>query len=434
MTTDALKSKILIPLATGMSAGFAGTAANAATTAATTAGTSAATGGMMAGIGATVGTAGSALVGGGMSAFGMTAASGGAIATGMSAMPAMAAIGAVAAPLLAVVAVFSFFKKKTKELDSGLNVTVKNMDTFVESFSKVQTSKFWGLSKTTSTTTGAAPDAVANPIIAAVSEIQNQVVKAADALGIASDAFEGFSYDFKLSLKGLTEEQAMVKINEELLKMGDSFASMTGLFSTMNELLAVTQERMDLETKLLNMQGNVVELRKQELDAVHILNKGLAARIQLLEAEADMSSALAAFASGISQQQGLIKSAVDALISPLIEAINRVKTEAEASYRIFSEAADKTRVEAKTIVDLLRGALDARAIKSEGLDLMRYKQAQRQLSDFAGGASFDKESLSKATEGVSIDSQKFFGSFADYARDFSRTQVSLRELESIASE
>ena len=430
MLTSLAQSKFIQPLVAGMSAGFAGTAASAGTSAAV----GGATGGMMAGIGATVGTAGAALVGGGMSAFGMTAASGGAIATGMAAMPALAAIGAVAAPLLAVAAVFSFFKKKTKELDSGLNVTVKNMDTFVESFSKVQTSKFWGMSKSESTTTSAASDVVANPIIAAVSEIQNQVVKAADALGIASDAFEGFSHEFKVSLKGLTEEQAMAKINEELVKMGDSFASMTGLFSTMNELLAVTQQRMDLETKLLNMQGNVVELRKQELDAVHILNKGLAARIQLLEAEADMSSALAAFASGISQQQGIIKSAVDALIEPLLEAINKVKTQAEASYKIFSEAADKTRVEAKTIVDLLRGALDARTIKSEGLELMRYKQAQRQLTAFAGGASFDQASLSKATEGVSIDSQKFFGSFEDYARDFYKTQINLEQLEKKASE
>jgi hypothetical protein len=352
----------------------------------------------------------------------------------MAAMPAIAAIGAVAAPLLAVAAVFMFFKKKTKELDSGINVTVKNMDTLVESFSKVQTSKYFGLSKSNSTTTNAASKEVSDPIVLAVSEIQNQVVKAADTLGIASTAFKNFTYDFRLSLKGLTEEQAMAKINEELVKMGDSFASMTGLFSTVNELLAVTQQRMNLETQLLTAQGNVVELRKQELDAVHVLNKGLAARLQLLQAEADMSSALASFASGISAQQGLIKSAVDALVTPLLDAINKVKTQAEASYKIFSEAADKTKTEAQTIVDLLRGALNARTIQSEGLELMRYKQAQQQISSFAGGASFDQASLSKATQGVSVDSQKFFGSFTDYARDFYKTQISLEQLEKKASE
>tara|TARA_R110000824_G_scaffold233678_2_gene422006 strand:- start:3766 stop:8463 length:4698 start_codon:yes stop_codon:yes gene_type:complete len=446
MATNALRSKILIPLATGMSAGFAGSAASAAGSSAASAAGGAAGGGMLGSIGAgaglfasSVGT-GMSVVGsgfaagglGGAATAGMGAVSGGIGAGGLAGFGT--ALGAVALPLLAVGVALAFFKKKTKELDSGINVTVKNMDTLVESFSKVQTSRFFGLSKKESTSNVAASKDVSDPITLAVNEIQNQVVKAADALGIASTAFNGFTHEFRLSLKGLTEEQAMAKINEELVKMGDSFASMTGLFSTVNELLTVTQQRITLETQLLTMQGKVVKLRKQELDAVHVLNKGLAARIQLLQAEADMSSALAAFASGISEQQGLIKSAVDALIEPLLEAINRVKTQAEASYKIFSEAADKTRGEAQTIVDLLRGALNARTIKSEGLELMRYKQAQQQLSAFAGGASFDKESLSKATQGVSIDSEKFFGSFADYARDFYKTQITLDQLEKKASE
>jgi hypothetical protein len=42
--------------------------------------------------------------------------------------------------------------------------------------------------------------------------------------------------------------------------------------------------------------------------------------------------------------------------------------------------------------------------------------------------------LSKATQGVSVDSQKFFGSFTDYARDFYKTQISLEQLEKKASE
>jgi hypothetical protein len=442
MIAMAAKNKIMLSMGMGGST----LASSAAASAAGNVAGGAAGGGMLGSIGAgaglfasSVGT-GMSVVGsgfaagglGGAATAGMGAVSGGIGAGGLAGFGT--ALGAVALPLLAVGVALAFFKKKTTELDSGLNVTVKNMDTLVESFSKVQTSKYFGLSKSNSTTTNAASKEVSDPIVLAVSEIQNQVVKAADTLGIASTAFKNFTYDFRLSLKGLTEEQAMAKINEELVKMGDSFASMTGLFSTVNELLAVTQQRMNLETQLLTAQGNVVELRKQELDAVHVLNKGLAARLQLLQAEADMSSALASFASGISAQQGLIKSAVDALVTPLLDAINKVKTQAEASYKIFSEAADKTKTEAQTIVDLLRGALNARTIQSEGLELMRYKQAQQQISSFAGGASFDQASLSKATQGVSVDSQKFFGSFTDYARDFYKTQISLEQLEKKASE
>tara|TARA_R110000824_G_scaffold327605_1_gene514464 strand:- start:3097 stop:6261 length:3165 start_codon:yes stop_codon:yes gene_type:complete len=274
MITMAAKNKIMLSMGMGGSTLASSAAASAG---------GAASGGMMAGIGAAAGTAGAALVGGGMSAFGMSAAAGGSIATGMAAMPAMAAIGAVAAPLLAVAAVFTFFKKKTKELDSGLNVTVKGMDTLVESFSKVQTSRFFGLSKKTSTNTSSASSEVANPVMNAASEIQNQVVKAAAALGVGSQAFKGFTYNFKLSLKGLTEEQAMSKINEELVRMGNSFAALVPGVSSMAELTAIYQERLNLEIRLLQLQGNTQALRKIELNSVNDYNKSILKQIYATE-------------------------------------------------------------------------------------------------------------------------------------------------------
>jgi hypothetical protein len=412
MAMNALKSKILIPLSAGMSAGFAGTAASAAGSAVGAAGgatAGAATGGMMAGIGATVGTAGAALVGGGMSAFGMTAASGGAIATGMAAMPAMAAIGAVAAPLLAVAAVFSFFKKKTKELDSGLNVTVKNMDTFVESFSTMQTSKFWGMSKTESTTTGAASDAVANPIIAAVSEIQNQVVKAADALNIASDAFKGFSYDFKVSLKGLTEEQAMAKINEELVKMGDSFASFTGHFSTMNELLQAANQRMELRNRLDNLLGNnqevLIRQREAELSAMHALNRPLAEAIYNLE---DAKNAVSdAFTN--------LRLSVDLLVEGLQEKLS-----------IANEAVNRSR----GIFNQLKSALSGRSLTSGVSQASSRREGA--MSFIRGGDFSDEDKLSDALRVVSEPTEDLFGSFEDYARDFAKTSSAIREAKNIA--
>lgn len=223
MIAMAVKNRIMLSLGIG---GVTGTAAAA---------------GQVAGIGnaggmlgsfAGGGVAGSGLLGGfgaAMPSF-LGGAGNGLFAVGANAAAAgggiAATIGAVAAPLLAVAAVFAFFKKKTKELDSGLRVTVSNMDALVETFKTVQTTQFFGLSKKTTTTVGAADAEVANPITSAVSAIQSDILKMAGVLNIGSDAFKDFSYELNISLKGLTEEQAAAKVQEELTKVGDAFADL----------------------------------------------------------------------------------------------------------------------------------------------------------------------------------------------------------------
>tara|TARA_R110000868_G_scaffold130993_2_gene340929 strand:+ start:590 stop:5665 length:5076 start_codon:yes stop_codon:yes gene_type:complete len=353
-----------------------------------------------------------------------------AAAAGANAMAA--SIGAAIPPLLAVAAAFSFLRTRTKELDSGLRVTVDNMDVLVKSFKTIQKSRFWGLSKKVRTSEEEASSDISDPIVDAVFTIQESVMEAASAFGVASDKFNDFTYDFEVSLKGLTEDQKMEKLNEEFTKLGDTFTEMSELFTSMNDLLAVYQQRLELEKQLLVAQGDVVKLREQELETIHVLNRDLATRLHLLQAEGDTQSALTAFASGISEQQGIIRRAVDALVKPLQDAIDRTRTQAEKSYSIFKTAADKSADSAKNIVDIITSALDSRTIISESAELMRYQTAQKQLASFAGGAEFDEASLRKATEGVSIDSQKFFGSFEDYARDFYRTQINLEDLAAVA--
>jgi uncharacterized protein YoxC len=419
MIVLAARNKIMI----GLGASFSGVGGMASAAG----GLAGGAGGLLGGIGGALGGLGTGLAGiftgGGLGA--SFANLGGLLGGSVS---GLGAIGA-AIPAIGLVALgFTALIGKTKELDSGLKVTVGNMDALTETFRTIEKSRFFGLSKKTSTKTGGVSNQVSDPIVQAVQSIQQSVLDAAAVFGIAESAFENFSYNFQLSLKGLSEEQKMQKINEELTKMGDSFASLTGIFSSMSELLAVAQERFQLENRLLQLQGNIVELRKQELETVNVLNRGLLARIQLMQAEADLMGALGSFASAISQQQGLIRSAVDALVSPLQNAIDVTRKGAEESYKVFRASADKARDQAKEIVDILTGAISSRTIQSEAVELMRYQQGQRQLARFAGGEAFDAQSLGRATSAVSIDSTKFFGSFEDYARDFYKTQISLTQL------
>lgn len=392
----------------------------------TFAGGGAASSGLLGGIGSVFGASGIGL-GGSFGSLGTLLSGGSTVAAGGAGFAST--LGAALPAIAAVAAVVGLFTKKTKLLDSGLRTTVEGFDIAIETFNKTQSSRLFGLLKGSKKTSYEAASAeVADPLTEAIGDMQQSIVDAAGTLGIGAEAFDDFSYQFKLSLKGLTEEEQLQKINEEIVKMGDSFASLTGIFSNMNELLSVAQERYNLEVQLLQVQGDVVELRRRELETVHVLNRGLAARLQLLQAEGELQGALAAFASAISQQQNLIRNAVDALVTPLIEAIDRTRSQAEASYRIFRNAADKTRDEAENIVDIIADALSSRTIRSEAVERMRYTQAQQQLASFAGGASFDEASLRRATEGVSIDTTKFFGSFEDYARDFYKTQISLTKL------
>lgn len=244
MIVMAARNKIMVSL--GMGGSVAGSVASAATGGSGGilssilggGGSAASGGGILGGIGTTLGSIGTNLSAGFMTSVygglgGLTGAVSGGIAAGGIAGVATA-IGAVAAPLLAVAAAFSFFKKKTKTLDEGIKVAIDGMDVYAETFKKIQTSRFWGLSKKTSTTSTADPD---NPIIGAVNSIQEAAIQAARVLGVGAAAFSDFSYEFKLSLMNLNEEQRLEKINEELGKMGDEFASLAPNVENLNQLL-----------------------------------------------------------------------------------------------------------------------------------------------------------------------------------------------------
>ncbi|OAN68236.1 phage tail tape measure protein, partial [Sulfitobacter sp. EhC04] len=179
-----------IKIVLGLSGGLTGGVAQAATGAAGGGGG----GGLLGGIGSI----GGALAGGFMNSVGSLFSSGvggmfssigaqvgTAFATGTGTAIA-GAIGAIAAPLLAVAAVFSFFRKKITELDRGIRVTVDGMSTLVETFQTLETKRFWGLSKKVRTTYTEADEDVAAPLQNIVAEIQDSLISAAETLGITS--------------------------------------------------------------------------------------------------------------------------------------------------------------------------------------------------------------------------------------------------------
>ena len=186
----------------GLAAGFSGLA-----------GGSGLLGGLGSTLSATFGTGGGL---GGLLSLGANAglAGGGLMATMGAALP-------IAGIALAAV---SFFRTKTKLLDSGIRATIDMESAMFESFEKIQKSKFWGLSKKTRYTYSALSDAESDPINDAVRAVQDGVLAATEALGISSDVFDGFTHQFKVSLKGLDDAAQEAAITDALAGLGDAMS------------------------------------------------------------------------------------------------------------------------------------------------------------------------------------------------------------------
>jgi len=206
--------------------------------------------GFLGGVGNVLGGLASGGLSGGIGAIG-TALGGATASLGGFAMAA----GAVALPLLAVAGIFSFFKKKTKELDAGLRVTVDGLDTLVQTFRTVETSRFFGLSKKVSTSITAASKETTDAVTNVVEGLQASVMASADALGIAGSTFDNFAHTLQVSTRGLSDEAAQKAVQDALTGMADAMAGMVGGlsgFAIAGEGSAATLERLAQSLVLVN--------------------------------------------------------------------------------------------------------------------------------------------------------------------------------------
>ena len=412
LAAQAVRNRILIPI----TAGFAGGLGNAA--AAGTAGGAVAGGG----IGATL-AAGAYGVGQGLSAAlgigGFTSAgvfnvgANAAVATAAGASPFAATLGAALPVLAAVVFLVGLFTKKTKLLDSGIRTTIKGFDAAIETFKVTQTSRLFGLLKGPKVTSYEdAPAEFADPLIKAIGDMQQSIVDAAGTLGIGAAAFENFSYQFKLSLKGLTEEEQLQKINEEITKMGDSFASLTGHFETMNELLAAAQQRYELETRLLGLLNDQSALltRQRELERASVdeLNRSTLNQIYALE---DAYGAVnSAFAT--------VQRSIEARKTKITNSFNEIIETLQARVQAASDAVGVSR----GILSSLEGASgDSGMTRGAGMAYLRSLRGASRITD--------QKKLDDALQAIADPSQDLYTNFVDYQRDFQDQSNLIRDLE-----
>ncbi|SHF67628.1 hypothetical protein SAMN05444339_11040 [Loktanella atrilutea] len=211
MIATAARNRIMLSMGIG-GGGLAGTAASAASGGL---GGLGGMGGMLGGIGSRIGAMGSVFasnamaslstfatggIGAGLSGIG---ASLGAATTGMAGMAAAA--GSLVPVIGAVALGISFFKSKTKELDNGIRLTIEGNDLLAESYRKVQKSRFWGLTKSTSTGMTAIED---SPMTAAYAAIYAGAADAAKSLDVSTRSLRNYTAQIDISTKDMDEAQA----------------------------------------------------------------------------------------------------------------------------------------------------------------------------------------------------------------------------------
>ncbi|MBM2013376.1 phage tail tape measure protein [Sulfitobacter pseudonitzschiae] len=148
----------------------------------------------------------------------------------------LASVGAAIPVLGIAAAAISFFRTKTVELDSGLRIMAEGFDLTLKGFSKVEKSKYWGLSKKVSMNLNDLEASVAGPLEKAIGQIQMGIYEQATALGAAADTFDQFAIEIDAATKGLSEAEAQAKIQEVLGNFSNNFAAMIpGLEAVMRE-------------------------------------------------------------------------------------------------------------------------------------------------------------------------------------------------------
>lgn len=190
-------------------------------------------------------------------------------------------------------------------------------------------------------------DAMQSVLGGGFKQLRDDTAKMARDLGLASGSLVGFTRSIKVSLMGLSDEQIAQRLQQELGLVADEMARLVGGAAATADSLRqlyqqVMSERAQLETQLLQLQGNSAELRRRERDALHESNRALYDRIVALRDEQAALAAATAAATSAAQD------ALTKQISASQSAANAARQAADA----YAQAGSSLR---QTIAALLGG-------------------------------------------------------------------------------
>lgn len=155
----------------------------------------------------------------------------------------------------------------------------------------------------------------------------------ADTLKLTSAGIEDFTKVIDISFDGLTDAQIQEKLAGTFKGINDELAALVlGAGATADQLSTlyntVMQQRYDLETQLLELQGKTLELRERERAKIHDANKGLFDQIKALE---DQKAANEAAAVAMEK--------LTSVTTTIVDEINRLRGVSQSSAGLESQFA-----------------------------------------------------------------------------------------------
>jgi phage-related minor tail protein len=244
------------------------------------------------------------------------------------------AIPYVAGALLVANALGLF--KTTKQVGSGIEGTLGSGDinsyaTMRKSGSLFSGPKYWTENKGKF----GGSDALQQSFQA----LKDNVTMMAEAIGVSADSVGSFTKSISISFDGLTNEQVQQKITDTFGVIGNELAALVlGVGGTAEQLTTlynnVMQQRYDLETQLLEVQGDTIALRERERAKIYDTNKALYDQINALK---DKQEADAAAAESLQKLTEATTNIVDEINR--LRGVNTSSTALESQFAILTAQA-----------------------------------------------------------------------------------------------
>lgn len=177
----------------------------------------------------------------------------------------------------------------------------------------------------------------------------------------------------------------------------------------------IAQERESLETRLLQLLGNTVELRRRELDKLDPSNHALQQHIWLLEDAQQAQSDYDAALKEVAAAQKAIDDIRATGTSKYLDAVAKYEEAQQRIVDITRRAAQEVRAAGESLLDWVTGTKNASGATAVQQATMSGREYERLLSLAAGG---DKEALAKlsgAADSYLQAAEEINGSF-DFAK------------------
>lgn len=380
-------------------------------------------------------------------AFGTAAGSAGAASAGSSLLSTAAAAGPyVAAAILALNALGVF--KSNKVVGGGISGTLGGDDLEAYDLNRRGGSLFSGPSYSVQNFRETEQTRAVNE---AFLSIRTGTVQMAKDLGLATTQVEGFTMsvgDVKvhpdidklgLVLDGLSDQQKLAKIEEVLQKSGNAMAELVlGAGATAQQLAqlyaTVMQERAGLEMQLLQLQGNTVEIRRREREALHESNRAIYDQIKALEdqktANEDAAEAIAKAAEAQRNALQTARNNTDAAYAALERAVNAQKRAATVTRDVAQQQVSSI----KSIMDVLEGGIrnlfqGTREAAFQGMSFIDRALATARSTGYLPDSQQLQQAITGATQGIT---GRTFATKADQIEAQRLLAFKLKDLQDIA--